>query len=268
MKTLALALNLGLASALVAPAMGLAHLPNHETRNIVGVIQPIANFDTAKQHELPKNPNNGLLSGDYFNTGLIFGTIAETDFRGFFTNTWEIFFNPGGRSATDGSSSRLYQMSTLDADVFYKIKGLDRSKPWVLRYQESLIRSPLSRETFYNVVDFYPTYVGQTPDAVGIPLTFADPNPPTGSYGKGRDSGLLIKTQRWGTLWTRCVLTLKLSGTEKFRKYNLNSEEGCRYAESILPYGATVDVDYRQYYLGIMNYSRTVETLTVKQLPR
>lgn len=61
---------------------------------------------------------------------------------------------------------------------------------------------------------------------------------------------------------------LKLKTTDKLAmnvlKMAINSDEGCRYVEDLLPFGATIDVTFTPTYNNIVNYSRVVSKIRVQ----
>ena len=178
-----------------------------------------------------------------------------------------------GRVLIKTSSPLPFPFTVASANLFSELNDLNPERSYVFRYTRPLVN--FLDNTPFKITAVYPTYPGEDVGKVDLDSEFIEENEPTGSYSYGKQEGRVIRVQRWGSLNSTCTLSLHLKGPRaakvstkivmNVQKIKLNSEAGCRYAESILPFGKIVEVDATQNYNGVFDDTLVAARITIVQ---
>ena len=194
---------------------------------------------------------------DSMTGGSFVATPVRSSKKGFIIKTDELTVNYGyfpGEPKYQGaivgvslpwSWNKDYQKRSDELETI--VKELDQEQPYIFVYRRRFPINVDVERTPWQILNVFPM---QPEVAELLPKEFvvkgqADKKYP---YEKGERTGKVIDVQRSGFLYTGCKITINAGGIKAGRvalyDYDMMTEKGCRFAESLMVSGVTVKLDF------------------------
>lgn len=245
----------------------------------LGVVGPVR-AETKKQSADAKTDRVRANERGAYGVGTFYARPTRGRFdSGLLIPTDEMHLVVGNFQDDTKYSGNTIDVSTLSRDVFNQVEALDQSRHYLFDY---FIRWPY--QLIFTNTDHLVTGVRETPEPAefeksGLPTEFDVQNGRVGHFVRAATTnGRMVSVVRWSTFFLRrpiCTFTLDQGGAKRVVEghvanemdFNIYSEQGCRYVESLLPFGLELKVHFSQNVVSIDGPDHTAHTIVVDRIP-
>lgn len=243
---------------------------------------PLASADKRKLVvNADKDPIRNKIESGVWGTGMYYARPT----KGFPQSGWafktnELHLVVGNFRDDNKYSGNTVDLSTKDLALARKIDGLNQEKHYIFKYWKALPLHFNMEKTSDMVTSVEESFVPSDFVTSGLPYELDVRGGRHGGYtNEAVANGRITDVIRWNTYILNrpiCSFTLDSGGSRRTSKnpvanetiFNIYSEEGCKYIESIIPYGLELKVTYSIAYFAAGDfYDHIAHSVVVDMIP-